>query len=287
MHRSLILLAASLRGVQSWSCGAPLPMQADARRASHLTMGAFDDMMAKTANKDEEKATPKKPRTAAAAAPTEPQGSLAQQMFNTVSDAGVNRLFPAAAKIFGIEVDEEAEAEASAASPSSAADAANAEVADIDARAQSGDLSFNDFITMSEAFAGLGDTQLPGMPTLTPAQMAETKEKFEKHAKIVEVMLDDEKADPEMLMEDLKTGAATPGPRIQRLAQASALPATEVGLFLMQFEAMRESTRRIAAGEDPDAVNSSMAAPPGANRQARRNAKKNAARAAKKEKSKR
>jgi hypothetical protein len=37
---------------------------------------------------------------------------------------------------------------------------------------------------------------------------------------------------------------------------------------------MRESTRRIAAGEDPDAVNKSMMeAPPGSNRKARRSAK--------------
>merc|ERR1719152_1125846 len=122
------------------------------------------------------------------------------------------------------------------------------------------------------------------MPTLTPAQMAETKEKFEKHAKIVEVMLDDELDDPSILIEDLKKGGATPGPRIQRLAQASAIKETDVGLFLMQFEAMRESTRRIAAGEDPDEVNTTMGAPPGANRQALRAAKKSAARAKKKEK---
>ena len=37
---------------------------------------------------------------------------------------------------------------------------------------------------------------------------------------------------------------------------------------------MRESTRRIAEGEDPDDVNESLSAPPGANRQMRRNAKK-------------
>jgi hypothetical protein len=37
---------------------------------------------------------------------------------------------------------------------------------------------------------------------------------------------------------------------------------------------MRESTRRIAAGEDPDEVNRSMMeAPPGSNRKARRSAK--------------
>merc|ERR1719174_920375 len=94
--------------------------------------------------------------------------------------------------------------------------------------------------------------------------------------------MDDEKKDPSLLIEDLKAGAATPGPRIQRLAIASGQPETEVGLFLMQFAAMRESTRRIADGEDPDAVNESLSAPPGANRQARRAAEKAAAKAAKK-----
>ena len=42
----------------------------------------------------------------------------------------------------------------------------------------------------------------------------------------------------------------------------------------MQFEATRESTRRIADGEDPDEVTASMGAAPGSNRKARRAAKK-------------
>eukprot|EP00966_Prymnesium_polylepis_P200523 4646377-Prymnesium_polylepis.6 len=37
---------------------------------------------------------------------------------------------------------------------------------------------------------------------------------------------------------------------------------------------MRESTKRIAAGEDPDEVNQSLNAGPGSNRAARRAAKK-------------
>ena len=49
---------------------------------------------------------------------------------------------------------------------------------------------------------------------------------------------------------------------------------------------MRESTRRIAAGADPDDVNESLSAPPGANRQARRLASKKKAKAAKKKKNK-
>ena len=95
-------------------------------------------------------------------------------------------------------------------------------------------------------------------------------------------MLEDELEDPQLLIEDIKKGGATPGPRIQRLATASNQEESEVALFLMQFEAMRESTKRIAAGEDPDDVNESMSAPPGANRAVRRASKKKAKKAAKK-----
>ena len=66
----------------------------------------------------------------------------------------------------------------------------------------------------------------------------------------------------------------TPLASAVRLAKASGQPETEVGLFIMQFEATRESTRRIAAGEDPDEVTESMGAGPGSNRAARRAAKR-------------
>uniref|UniRef100_A0A7S4B2W5 Signal recognition particle SRP54 subunit M-domain domain-containing protein n=1 Tax=Chrysotila carterae TaxID=13221 RepID=A0A7S4B2W5_CHRCT len=195
------------------------------------------------------------------------ENSLAGKMFGTIADS-VKDL----AKAAGIGQETE-----NAASPTKGKAASDIEgvVADLDMRAQSGELTFKDFITMSEAFLQM-DGKMPGMPgKLTESQIAETRSKFEKHKKIVDVMLDEEKADPVLLIEDLKAGGATPGPRIQRLAKASGQPETEVALFLMQFEGMRESTRRIAAGEDPDQVTESMgAAPPGSNRAARRAAKK-------------
>lgn len=133
---------------------------------------------------------------------------------------------------------------------------------------------------MSRAFASMDSGSdfsavLPGK--LTAAELAETREKIVKHEKIVEVMLEEERKDPSLLVDDLKEGSSKPGPRLQRLAKASDLPETEVALFVMQFEAMRESTRRIAEGEDPDEVNQSMMAGPGSNRAARRAAKKKAA----------
>ena len=58
-----------------------------------------------------------------------------------------------------------------------------------------------------------------------------------------QVMMEDEKDDPELLMEDLKSGGSKPGPRMQRLATASGETEQEVGLFLMQFEVRLPSPR--------------------------------------------
>jgi len=194
--------------------------------------------------------------------------SLAQKMFGSVAEG-----FGDLAKMAGLDKLGQQEVAAIPASSKTPDEKAEAIVADIDARAQSGDLDFNDFLTMSKAFTKMGGN-MPGLPgELSSAQIEETREKFIKHEKIVEVMLDEELADPSLLLDDLKAGGSRPGPRMQRLAGASGLPETEVGLFLMQFEAMRESTRRIAAGEDPDEVTQSMSAPPAVNRKQRRAAK--------------
>jgi len=125
---------------------------------------------------------------------------------------------------------------------------------------------------MDKREGGMMAAALPGQ--LTDAEIAETRQKIIKHEKIVEVMLEEERSDPELLIEDVKAGGSVPGPRLQRLAKASGQPESEVALFVMQFEAMRESTKRIAAGEDPDKVNESMMAGPDSNRAARRAAKK-------------
>jgi signal recognition particle GTPase len=189
--------------------------------------------------------------------------SLASKMFGDVF-GGLKSAAEAAQKAVG---GEEEEREISA--PVKGDDV----VADLDARAQTGALTFDDFLTMSSAFENMGSQNIPGMPKLSATELAETKAKFAAHEQIVEVMMDDERADPSLLIDDLKEGASKPGPRIQRLATASGQAETDVALFLMQFEAMRESTRRIAEGEDPDTVNESIA-PPGANRKVRRAAAK-------------
>jgi signal recognition particle GTPase len=155
---------------------------------------------------------------------------------------------------------------------------ADATAADLDARAAKGELNFKDFLTMASAYSGLGGKQIPGMPKLSAKELLETQERFSKHEKIVDVMLEEERNNPELLVAELKEMPKNPGPRIQRLATATGEKESEVGLFLMQFEAMRESTRRIAAGEDPDAV----VATEGLNRAAKRAAKKRAAKAKKK-----
>lgn len=199
--------------------------------------------------------------------------SLAEEMFGDVFK-GIKSGVDAIGKAVGSEEEE------AAAPPKPTGDAV---ATDLDERAKAGNINFEDFLTMSSAFGNLGDDSVKGVlpGQLTAAELAETREKFARHEKIVEVMLPEERADPNLLIEAVKEGGREPGPRLQRLAQASGQPETEVALFVMQFEAMRESTRRIAAGEDPDEVNESMMNP-NANRQARRNAAKAAKKSAKK-----
>jgi len=216
-----------------------------------------------------------------------PENSLGAKMFGTVAD-GLKGLADGAkdlAEKAGIEMGDEDEAADTPAAPESGPPKNTAlenAVKDIDGRAAAGEVTFRDFLTMSRTISGMDDSMSALPPGLSASQLLELREKVVKHEKIVEVMMDEEKDDPELLLEDLKSGGSTPGPRMQRIATASGETEAEVGLFLMQFEAMRESTRRIAAGEDPDEVNESLSAPPGANRQARRIAQKKKAKAAKK-----
>lgn len=208
-----------------------------------------------------------------------PENSLAGKMWGSISE-GLDSLSSSINELTGQQdavADKEEKSPEANASP-------DQKYADLDARAKVGDINFQDFLTMSETFLKMGDNMGALPAQMSAKEVIETREKFVKHEKIVEIMLEDEKLNPQLLIDDLQAGGSTPGPRIQRLASGSGESEGDVALFIMQFEAMRESTRRIAAGEDPDEVDRSMSTPAGANRAARRNAKKSKA---KKQKQKR
>jgi hypothetical protein len=161
--------------------------------------------------------------------------SLAQKMLGTLVDGVKGVAGAAGINLSGADSSAPAESPTDGKSRPSRVEGA---VADIDARARSGQLTFDDFLTMAKAYASMGDMPMPGVlpGQLSAEQLKETREKFGRHSSMVEVMLPAEKADPSILIEDLKQGGSTPGPRIQRIAAASNQPETEVALFLMQFE---------------------------------------------------
>merc|ERR1712216_761283 len=139
-------------------------------------------------------------------------------------------------------------------------------ISDIDKRAQSGDVSFRDFLKIGRTFKQFKG-KVPGMPgTLTDDQVVETLKKFEIHDKIVNAMTDKERADPQIMLDDVENTDEN-CPLIQRVEKDSAL-------FLADFEAMRQSTQRIAAGEDPDAVNADIGSSNRAERRALKKQKK-------------
>ncbi len=146
-------------------------------------------------------------------------------------------------------------------------------ISDIDKRAQSGDVSFEDFLKVGRTFKQMGG-KVPGMPgTLTDDQVQETLKKFEIHEKIVSAMTDKERADPQIMLDDVENTDEN-CPLIQRVAKDSGCAEKDVALFLADFEAMRQSTQRIAAGEDPDAVNADIGSSNRAERRALKKQKK-------------
>jgi signal recognition particle GTPase len=196
------------------------------------------------------------------------ENSIAARMFRDVAGG-----LKDAAKSVGIGGDDEDEAkpeDGTAAKP--LPKAISDKYADIDARAQTGEINFRDFITIQEAYSGMGGKPVPGMPELSKADKEEAQVSFENGRKIVDVMLEEELDDPSLVVEDFAEGGDSVGPRIQRISQGSGVSLKDVGVFVMKFEAMRETTQRIAAGEDPDAIEATTKQK--GNRQAKRDAKK-------------
>ena len=194
--------------------------------------------------------------------------SLGGMMFGDLID-GAKSL----AKGMGVDIPEEAAPAPVRAEGEGDNAAVERMVQGVDARAQSGDLTYDDFLAMGKTFNEMGNA-MPGLPgQLSAAQIQETKAKFKKHEKIVAKMTEEERTDPQIMFDDLKD-TANACPRVQRIALASGVTEKEVALFVAEFEGIRESTMRIAAGEDPEEVNQSIGAPPGSSRAARRAAKK-------------
>lgn len=174
------------------------------------------------------------------------------------------------AKIAGVEAESEEKDTPPPTAGETFTDAGRA-ISAVDERAAAGEITYNDFILMSKTFDELdGKMSLPG--TLDAKAIAETKAKFAKHAKIVECMTDEEKENPQLMSDDLND-VENKLPRVQRLAKEAKVSEKDVALFVAEFEMMRQSTARIAAGEDPDAVNKSLEEGSG-NRKARREIKK-------------
>merc|ERR1711871_782229 len=99
---------------------------------------------------------------------------------------------------------------------------------------------------MSQTFIAL-DGKLPSdVGTLTSKQVKEAKQKFKKHEKIVKAMTLEERRDPALMREDLND-VDNKCPRVQRLARDSGVSEKDVALFVAEFEAMLETTERIAA----------------------------------------
>ena len=156
-------------------------------------------------------------------------------------------------------------------------------------RLKTGDMSFEDFLKQVKMMQKAGS--IAAMMKQGPfagggasdATLAEGQKKMERYGSYVELMSEEERANPSLLIDEAKavrSGSMAPD-RLQKLADAAGCGIEDVGAFVTEFASLRVAASRFARGDDPNTIRKAMEeeqqaagnrAPP--NRAMRRAAKK-------------
>ena len=158
------------------------------------------------------------------------------------------------------------------------------ESAEMEARLKAGEMSFDDFMKQVNVMQKMGNLQSlmknspfgGGGGAQQKAELEEGQKKLVKYSKYVELMPQDEREDPTLLIEEAKLVRSGAQPvRLQALADASGASVEEVGQFITEFSVMRKAAVAFARGESPDKIKQMMteetqAVRPPLNRQMRR-----------------
>lgn len=141
------------------------------------------------------------------------------------------------------------------------------EVNALEDRLKAGEMTFDDFLkqmdmiqkgsavkSMLSKFGGGSPEQIK--------QLEESQKNLIAYRKYVEVMDEEEKENPSLLMDEIPNARAKGDncPRIQRIAEATDETVESVGKFVMQFKMMRIAAGRFASGENPDDIRREMQA---------------------------
>merc|ERR1712066_988367 len=91
------------------------------------------------------------------------------------------------------------------------------------------------------------------------AQLREGEKKMTRYAQYIEVMDEEERLQPSLLIDEAKLvrGGAKPE-RLKKLAEKSGGSIDEVGQFVTEFSVMRKAAVAFANGEDPNTVKEMM-----------------------------
>lgn len=136
----------------------------------------------------------------------------------------------------------------------------------MEARLKSGEMSFDDFLKQVQVMQKAGNMQamlkkgpFGGGGPEAEAQLREGEKKMTRYAQYIEVMDEEERLQPSLLIDEAKLvrGGAKPE-RLKKLAEKSGGSIDEVGQFVTEFSVMRKAAVAFANGEDPNTVKEMM-----------------------------
>jgi len=136
----------------------------------------------------------------------------------------------------------------------------------MEGRMKSGSMSFDDFLMQVKVMQKAGSMQamMQKMPfggggQISNEQLQEGERKLKRYGSYVEVMAAEERADPQLLLDELtgkKTGVKPV--RMQRIAEAAGAELNEVANFVSEFYSLRSAAAKFANGANPEDIKREM-----------------------------
>ena len=143
------------------------------------------------------------------------------------------------------------------------------EAEEMEGRMRAGAMSFDDFLKQVQVMQKMGSLQsmmskVPGMGgnKLSDEQLKDGERKLKRYAKYVESMEADERANPQLLIEEAMKlrpgggGGATA--RMSAIADKSGASLEDVARFVNEFSSLSKAAQGFARGEDPETLRQRM-----------------------------
>jgi len=137
------------------------------------------------------------------------------------------------------------------------------EMGSMEERLRQGQMTFDDFLKQVSVMQKGASVQAMlgkmGGSGMSDEQLQEGQKKLVRYGEYIKFMEEDERADPQLLIQEMQAVRAGGQPeRLKRLADAAEVRVEDVGQFVLEFDMMRGAAVKFSNGEDPESIKRSM-----------------------------